>query len=158
MKRLTIALILFLSVAAQAGTFLFPSNSVPRVTLAWDPSPDTNVVSYNVYWGVVSRGYTNLVNVVGTNAVTISGLARGATYYFAATALNDVGLESPFSNEASYSVPTMPQAPLLHPVIRLAVEVTPRLDNPDWVVDPDLPLIALTPDANQNFYRLKVTQ
>ena len=80
----------------------------------------------------------------------------GATYYFAATAVADIGLESGFSNEATYSVPPLPRPPTLHPVIRLVVEATPKLDKPEWVADPDLPLIALSPDAPQKFYRLKV--
>ncbi len=156
MKRLTtLTVLLFFTLAANAATFLFPSNSIPKVTLAWDPSPSTNVASYNVYC-VASRFYTNLVNVVGTNAVTITGLARGATYYFAATALDAIGLESDFSLEVSYTVPAPPLPPTLHPVLRLAVEVTPKLGEPEWAVDPDLPLIALSPDAEQSYYRLKV--
>src|SRR5262249_1759364 len=41
-----------------------------------------------------------------TTSTTISGLAPGATYFFAATAYDSLGVESPFSNEISYLVPT----------------------------------------------------
>jgi len=36
---------------------------------------------------------------------TVTGLTPGKTYYFAVTAYNVVGLESPFSGEISYTVP-----------------------------------------------------
>src|ERR1019366_8892747 len=39
------------------GSLIYP------VGLAWDPSPDTNVVGYNVYLGVASRVYTNFFTV-----------------------------------------------------------------------------------------------
>jgi Bacterial Ig domain/Fibronectin type III domain len=82
-----------------------PAFAAGSVTLAWNPSTDTNVVGYNIYFGGASETYTNKISVAtGTNAV-VSGLVEGATYYFAATAYDSTGMESPFSNEASYSVP-----------------------------------------------------
>jgi hypothetical protein len=82
-----------------------PVEAGQSVTLAWNSSPDTNVAGYNVYYGVASRSYTNMVNVGNSTNATISGLVEGATYYFAATAYNLLGLESDFSDEASYSAP-----------------------------------------------------
>ncbi|MBI3853350.1 MAG: tandem-95 repeat protein [Verrucomicrobia bacterium] len=76
------------------------------MTLAWDPSTDPDVAGYKIYYGVVSRTYTNMVDVGNATNVTISGLIEGTTYYFAATAYNALGMESDFSNETSYSVPT----------------------------------------------------
>ena len=86
---------------------LFPNpvHAVQSVTLAWDPSPDTNVVGYNVYYGVASRTYTNAVDVGNATSVNIPGLVEGRTYFFAVTAYIAGGLESDFSNEISYSVP-----------------------------------------------------
>ncbi|MFO1477825.1 MAG: Ig-like domain-containing protein [Verrucomicrobiota bacterium] len=75
------------------------------VTLAWDASSDTNVVGYRVYYGVASRTYTNMVDVGNTTTATITNLADGTTYYFAATAYNGVGLESDYSNESAYTTP-----------------------------------------------------
>jgi hypothetical protein len=73
------------------------------VTLAWNPSPSTDVAGYRVYYGTASGVYTNSVDsVTGTNT-TLTGLAAGTTYYFAATAVDANGDESPFSNETSYT-------------------------------------------------------
>ena len=75
------------------------------VTLAWDTNSETNLAGYNLYWGPGSGSYTNKVNVGKVTTNTVSGLVSGATYYFAATAFNTVGLESDFSNEISYLAP-----------------------------------------------------
>jgi hypothetical protein len=77
------------------------------VALAWDPSPDTSVVGYNVYYGTASRSYTNMIPAGdGTNSV-VSNLVAGVTYYFAATTFSAAGLESDYSTEASYAVPSV---------------------------------------------------
>jgi hypothetical protein len=73
------------------------------VTLIWDPSPDTNVVAYSVYYGPSTGNYTNLVNAGNSTNVTISGLVIGGTYYFVATAIDVAGLESDPSNEVNYT-------------------------------------------------------
>ena len=79
------------------------------VTLAWDPSSDPIVTGYNLYYGGTSGTYTNKVSVgLATSAVT-SGLLVGVNYYFAATTYNAAGMESPFSGEVRYTVPTQLQ-------------------------------------------------
>lgn len=72
------------------------------VTLAWDASPGTNVIAnYKLYFGVASKTYTNSVSA-GTNlTVSVSNLVVGATYWFAATAVDTLGLESDYSTEVS---------------------------------------------------------
>lgn len=82
-----------------------PVLAAHSVTLAWDPSPDTNAAAYKVYYGGASRNYTNSQNVDNTTTATISGLTDGATYYFSATALATDGEESQFSNEATCVIP-----------------------------------------------------
>lgn len=75
------------------------------VTLAWVPSADPSAVGYNLYYGGASGVYTNTIHAANTTNIMISGLVDGATYYFAATAYDSSGVESPFSNEATYTVP-----------------------------------------------------
>jgi hypothetical protein len=86
---------------------LSASNAPPRsVTLAWDPSPGANAIAnYNVYYGVASATYTNVV-AAGTNTtVSISNLVNATTYYFATTAVDTSGLESDYSSEAVWKCP-----------------------------------------------------
>ena len=75
------------------------------VTLSWAASTDTNVVGYNVYYGVESRVYTNSIDEGNVTTATICGLDIGTTYYFAVTAYDSFGLESDYSNEISYTIP-----------------------------------------------------
>ena len=56
--------------------------TVQSVTLEWDPSPDTNIAGYKLYYGAVSRGYTNAINVGNVTRARVSGLVEGVTYYF----------------------------------------------------------------------------
>jgi hypothetical protein len=79
------------------------------VTLAWDPSTAPTVVGYRLYVGGVSGVYTNEIDVGSATAATAPGLTVGTTYFFAVTAYNALGVESPFSGEISYVVP--PPAP-----------------------------------------------
>jgi hypothetical protein len=76
------------------------------VTLAWDPSPGTNAIAnYNLYYGVASATYTNVVSAGTNTTASVSNLVEGATYYFAATAVDINGLESDYSTEVSTLIP-----------------------------------------------------
>jgi hypothetical protein len=75
------------------------------VELGWDASSDTTIVGYNVYYGTASGDYTNEVSVGNVTDVTISNLAPGVTYYFAATSVDSQGDESGLSPETPYIVP-----------------------------------------------------
>ncbi|HWQ91074.1 MAG TPA: Ig-like domain-containing protein, partial [Clostridia bacterium] len=72
-----------------------------EVTLAWDPSPDTNVVGYHVYYGVASGEYTNKVSAGNALTLRVEGLTPSSTYYFAATAHTETDVESDYSAEVS---------------------------------------------------------
>jgi Fibronectin type III domain len=72
------------------------------VTLTWDASPSPGVTGYRVYYGVGSGNYTNSVVAGNVTTNTVSGLSSGVAYFFAVTAFNTIGLESPFSNEISF--------------------------------------------------------
>jgi len=75
------------------------------VTLGWDPSTDPDVVGYNVYYGPSTHNYTNMVDAGNSTVCSIFGLVIGATYYFTVTAYNELGVESPPSDEIVYTVP-----------------------------------------------------
>ncbi len=95
-------LALLLITAAQTGF----GQAGRTLTLAWDPSPDLDVAGYFFYWGTASGQYTTRTNVGNATTNTISGLVAGVTYFFAVTAYSSTdGLESPFSDEISYTPP-----------------------------------------------------
>jgi hypothetical protein len=74
------------------------------VNLDWAASPSSGVSAYHLYYGTVSQSYSNMVSLSSVTNTTVSDLSRGVTYYFAVTAYDaTTGLESSFSNEASYT-------------------------------------------------------
>ena len=76
------ALTVFLSSAFLALTPL-AALAAGTVTLAWDPSSGTNVIAkYNLYYGVASATYTNVVTAGTNTTVSVSNLVAGTTYYF----------------------------------------------------------------------------
>jgi Fibronectin type III domain len=86
------------------------------VPLAWNASADPNVAGYKIYYGTVSQTYTNSVDVGNVTSVVIPGLVAGTTYYFAATTYTAAGVESQFSNEASYTTTNaVPPPPVYQP-------------------------------------------
>jgi Fibronectin type III domain len=87
-------------------SFLYAAGSV---TLTWQPSSSPDVTGYYIYYGLNSGAYDNEISAGDATSVVISNLVEGATYYFAATSHD--GGESPFSNEASYTVPINPANP-----------------------------------------------
>lgn len=93
------------------------------VTLAWDPSSDPNVTGYNLYYGGATRNYTNIVDATSANSISVGNLAPGATYFFAATAYNSVGLESDYSVEVIYTVPSGTNAPNVAPTVVAPADV-----------------------------------
>lgn len=77
-------------------------------TLSWeaptentDGSPLTDLAGYTLYWGTTSGDYPNSVAIDNPNVTTyvVEPLSAGI-WYFVVTALNEVGVESDFSNEA----------------------------------------------------------
>lgn len=90
------------------GRFSLEAGAGPplaSVTLAWDPSPVMEQVSYRIYYGSMSGAYDHRVDTGESTTATIEGLVPGQQYFFAATAINEGGLESGFSNEVPYKVP-----------------------------------------------------
>src|SRR5262245_38938068 len=94
-----------ISVAAVFGVMVSASVRGATLTLAWNASTGSSVAGYNLYYGGVSQNYTNMVNAGNSTNATVTGLNTGITYYFAVTAYDVAGLESPFSSEVSYTIP-----------------------------------------------------
>ena len=82
-------------------------HSALGVNLAWDPSPDTNVTGYVIYYGTNSGGYPWRIDVGNHSTAMVSNLPPGVTYYFVVTAYAADGAESLPSNEVTYLVPGM---------------------------------------------------
>ena len=74
-----------------------------RVTLAWDRNAETNIAGYRLYYGTVTRVYTNVVNAGNATTASVLNLAPGVTYRFAVTAFNTSGAESDYSSEISFT-------------------------------------------------------
>jgi len=74
--------------------------SAGTLSLAWDPSPDENVVGYVVQWGDRSGQPTDEVNVGEVSAHTIEGLVDGRTYYVVVRSRTADGTRSGPSNQA----------------------------------------------------------
>ena len=95
----------FMGATLILAALIAPVQAAQSVTLAWEPSSESGIVNYAVYYGVASRGYTNSASVGTATQATLSGLREDTTYYFAVTASSSLGLESDFSSEVSYTAP-----------------------------------------------------
>ncbi len=85
---------------------IVPSAFAADVTLAWDPNTEADLAGYRLYYGTASGNYPTSVDVGKATLYKILGLFEGQTYYFAVTAYNTAGVQSGYSNEVSYTVPT----------------------------------------------------
>jgi hypothetical protein len=76
-------------------------------SLAWNASSD--VTGYRLYYGTATNTYQQAkgsgVAVGNATSYTVSGLKSGTLYYFAVTAVDSNGNESPYSNEVSKQTP-----------------------------------------------------
>ena len=88
------------------------------------------MTGYNVYYGSASRAYTNVVPAGSSTSAIVSNLASGVTYFFAATTYTAAGLESDYSSEASYAVPSGNVPPTLDAIADLMINE----DAPEQVV------------------------
>lgn len=88
----------------MALMFFVPSAQAADITLAWDPSSSEDVEGYKLYYGNESGSYGQPVDVGNVLTYTITGLAPGNTWYFAATAYRGEN-ESGFSNEVFTTIP-----------------------------------------------------
>jgi hypothetical protein len=76
-----------------------------QVTLAWDPNTEPDVTGYRIYYSFLSDQYDYSADVGNQTSFTLASLQDGKTYYFAATAYDQEGNESDFSNEVVFNAP-----------------------------------------------------
>jgi len=84
-----------------------PSSAIGSATLLWNANSDSDLVGYKVYVGTQSGLYTfpGSPFTIGTvTSYTILNLPAGQTYFFALSAYDTYGNESPLSNEVSKSI------------------------------------------------------
>jgi hypothetical protein len=78
----------------------------PQVDLSWSPSTSVGVSGYNVYRGATAGSYAKVnPSLVPGTAYADTTAAPGATYYYAATAVDSSGEESGYSSPIEVAVP-----------------------------------------------------
>ena len=104
------------------------------VTLQWDPSADTSVTGYKVYYnadsasipfsgtGAVQGASPYDAKKVATTALT--GLDPARAYYFAITAYNSTGTESLYSNIVSVAEAAPPTVSITSPLANATISGT----------------------------------
>ncbi len=75
------------------------------VNASWDPNSESDLAGYRIYYGTQSGSYNTNVDAGNAASVEIKGLQTNTTYYFAVTAYDVTGNESPFSQEVSLFIP-----------------------------------------------------
>jgi hypothetical protein len=91
---------------SEDETAVLTATALHSVLLTWNPSQSSNLAYYNLYRGIVSGGPYPVVTSVGlVTTYTDSNVQAGETYYYVVTAVDAAGSESPYSNEASATLP-----------------------------------------------------
>jgi hypothetical protein len=104
------------SIKMQAAALSQAAVSQPTTgsaILTWQPpklnsdgTPLTDLAAFKVYWGTTQGTYSQSTKIsnAAASTYTVAGLTKG-TWYFVVTALNAQGLESPYSNVWSKTIP-----------------------------------------------------
>lgn len=105
------------------------------VTILWTPSPDADVTGYRLYIGTNSGAYPRSIWIAGgqtaSNTVASSNFFASVTNFVTMTAVNSSGIESDFSNEIRFPVPSAPTGVK----VSLFLESAPGPQGPWAVVD-----------------------
>ena len=99
--------------------------SAAQIKLAWDPSTESDLAGYKVYYGTSSKSYGGSVDVGNVTNSTLSGLTEGQTYYIVITAYNTSNSESGYSSEVS-GVATDPTPPVSETPPTITISPTPE--------------------------------
>lgn len=95
------------------------------VTMQWDAETDTTVTGYKIYYnadsatapfsGTGSTAGASPIDVKNVTSAAVTGLDPSHAYYFAVTAYNSAGTESPYSNIASVAEAVPPTVSITSP-------------------------------------------
>jgi hypothetical protein len=90
-----------LSVVGFLFSLIFFAKAVyaESVLLAWDPVTYSGLKGYKIHVGFKSGSYSASLNVGNVSTYEVRNLNASITYYFAVTAYDNNGVESPYSNE-----------------------------------------------------------
>jgi hypothetical protein len=98
------ALLLCFAAVIASALLVHGAACAAQLSVTWDPSGDSDVAGYKVYYGTQSGTYTEVIDAGNSTTCTLPDLAVGTTYYIAATAYDSYGYESGYSNELDYAV------------------------------------------------------
>jgi hypothetical protein len=96
-----------LTLASIVAVFACTSSQLDAQSLAWDPNPESDIAGYKVFQGTASGTYGTPVDVGKTTTYQPQSVDWTRRMYFAVKAYNTAGLESPFSNEAVWTPPSI---------------------------------------------------
>ncbi|MDR4497616.1 MAG: fibronectin type III domain-containing protein [Candidatus Scalindua sp.] len=88
------------------------NKDIVQVSFTWKPNTEKDLAGYKIHYGNSRRNYDSHINVGNQTNYTITGLVKGKTYYFAATAYDFAGNESNYSAEAVYNGSNIVNSPL----------------------------------------------
>jgi hypothetical protein len=113
-------------VAGVLGSIL--AAQAASVTLAWNPSPSTEVTGYKLYYGPAdttgSKWYTEVIDVHTVTQYRVEGLTAGTCYVFAVQAYGDNGKASDFSNQVRHLAAASTREAILTEVVSVDSEET----------------------------------
>lgn len=72
-----------------------------KAVFSWQPSPETDLAGYKIYYGTQSGVYLPSIDVGNVTTYTITGLSEGIMYYGVLTAYDASENESGYSSEAA---------------------------------------------------------
>src|SRR6476620_8630282 len=102
---LRVSVVWFVLLSQAPFVLLQGEADAASVTLAWDYTA-SGAAGFVVYCGSSSRNYSLRVDVGNTDIYTIGTLIEGATSFCAVTAYDPAKVESSYSDEVSFYVPS----------------------------------------------------
>jgi hypothetical protein len=94
------------ALVAALSALMSSSAFAAGITLAWDPSDESDIAGYILKYGDESKAYRYQVDAGMATSVKLDGLTAGRTYYFAVQAYATDGSKSALSPELPFVVGT----------------------------------------------------